>query len=98
MPIRYLVRILAAVWIGAAVLYWISKLDELTKTRSHIAMACVVALDLFLVFRSRPFRTWLWDVTFGQWRKIDAETVRPRARPVLSRGRSSRSWCSSRCR
>ena len=62
-PIRYLARILAAVWIGAAVLYWISKLDELTKTRSRIAMACVVALDLFLVFRSRPFRSWLWDNT-----------------------------------
>ena len=75
-PIRYLARILAAVWIAAAILYGISKLDDLSKNRSHIAMACVVALDLFLVFRSRPFRTWLWDVTFGQWPKIDAETVR----------------------
>lgn len=75
-PIHYLARILAAVWIGAALLYGISKLEGLTKTRSHLAMACIVALDLFLVFRSRPFRTWLWDVTFGQWPKIDAETVR----------------------
>ena len=75
-PVRYLARILAAVWIGAAVLYWISKLDQLTKTSSRVAMLCIVALDLFLVFRSRPFRTWLWDVTFGQWPKIDAETVR----------------------
>ncbi|HEY6036227.1 MAG TPA: hypothetical protein VIV58_18250, partial [Kofleriaceae bacterium] len=36
-PVRYLARILAAVWIGAALLYGISKLDGLTKTRSHIA-------------------------------------------------------------
>ncbi|MEO8548604.1 MAG: type II CAAX endopeptidase family protein [Kofleriaceae bacterium] len=75
-PVSYIVRILAAVWLGAAVLYWISKLDDLSKWRSRIAMSCVVALDLFVLLRSPSFRSWLWRNTLGQWPLIDAETVR----------------------
>ncbi len=75
-PRSYIARIFATVWLSAGALYGTSKLAILTKTQSHVAMACIVALALFILLRSRPFRSWLWSVTFGQWPLIDAETIR----------------------
>ena len=75
-PVSYILRILAAVWITSGALFGTSKLDELSKNRSHIAMACFVALALFFLLRDRAFRSWLWSNTLGQWPKIDAETIR----------------------
>jgi membrane protease YdiL (CAAX protease family) len=76
LPRSYIARILAAVWLAAGALYATSKLEVLSKRQSHVAMACLLALDLFVLLRSREFRAWLWDVTFGQWPIIDQETVR----------------------
>jgi len=75
-PKSYIARILVAIWLGAVALYGISKVDELDKLHSWIAMACIVALGLFLLLRVRAFRSWLYEMTLGQWPKIDAETER----------------------
>jgi membrane protease YdiL (CAAX protease family) len=74
---RYVVGVLLiAVWLGAAALYATAQWDALAKGRAHVAMGCIVVLDLFLILRVRRFRVALWELTFGQWPQIDAETVR----------------------
>ena len=66
---------LAAVWFGAAALYGASQLG-LTKWQFRQAAVGIVGLDLFLTLRGRAFREWLFDITIGQWPRIDAETER----------------------
>ncbi|HEX7703495.1 MAG TPA: hypothetical protein VF403_22300, partial [Kofleriaceae bacterium] len=75
-PKSYVARILATVWLCSAALYGTSKVDVLSNRQSHTAMACYVILALFVLLRAPAFRHWLWDVTLGQWPKIDAETER----------------------
>jgi membrane protease YdiL (CAAX protease family) len=75
-PKSYVARILATVWLCSAALYGTSRIDVLSNRQSHTAMACYVVLALFLLLRGPAFRHWLWDVTLGQWPKIDAETER----------------------
>ena len=75
MTIRYVARMFAAVWLGAAALYCTSRLG-LTVWQWRGATAGIVLADLFVTLRDPEFRTWAWNVTFGQWRAIDSETER----------------------
>ena len=58
-PKSYIARILASVWLCSAALYGTSKVDVMSKTQSHIAMACYVVLALVLLLRPPVFRRWL---------------------------------------
>ncbi|HEY0253695.1 MAG TPA: type II CAAX endopeptidase family protein [Kofleriaceae bacterium] len=71
----YVAAIFVAVWLGAAALYGIYRL-ELPTGKARIAQIDLVLLDLFLLLRTRGIRSWLWSNTLGQWPKIDAETIR----------------------
>ncbi|MFT3693372.1 MAG: type II CAAX endopeptidase family protein [Kofleriaceae bacterium] len=73
--IDYVIAIFVAVWLGAAALYGIFKLD-LSTTKARIAQVDIIGLDLFLLLRTKGLRSWLWSNTLGQWAKIDAETER----------------------
>ncbi len=75
MTSRYVARILAAVWLGAALLYGIWQLG-LTVWQFRTAAGAIVVGDLFFTLRSAEFRSWLWTHTLGQWRSIDDETER----------------------
>jgi len=68
--------VLAAVWMGAALLYLAAFELPLTTWQHRELAAAIVLADLWLTLRDRAFRTWLWDTTLGQWPAIDRETER----------------------
>lgn len=67
-------------------MYLVATQLALTTGQLRAAIAGVVAVDLWLTLRSRPFRAWLWQIAFGQFAAIDRETVRdPAAAGTYSR-------------
>lgn len=86
-PYRYVARIVAAIWIGAAAAYIVATTLSLTTWQLRGALAGVAVVDLWVTLRPHQFRAWLWATTFGQWAAIDRETERdPAEAGTYSRG------------
>jgi len=75
-PYRHVARVLAAIWIAAALLYVTATQFTLTVWQFRGAALAIVIAVLWLTLRDRTFRTWLFATTFGQWSAIDREVVR----------------------
>jgi membrane protease YdiL (CAAX protease family) len=75
-PYRYVARLLAAIWIGAAAAYVAATKLSLTPWQLRGAFAGITVVILALTLRGHEFRSWLWTTSFGQWAAIDRETHR----------------------
>lgn len=75
-PYRYIARILAAIWLGAAAAYFVASKGSLTPWQLRGALAAILVFDLGLTLYPQRFRAWLWRTCFGQWAAIDRETDR----------------------
>ena len=73
---HYVARLLFGVWIPAAAIYSIVTRSHFTGGPLYIAIAAIGLTAVGVVMAHAGFRRWLFDVVFGQWAAIDAETER----------------------